>query len=162
MAVATPTVAAGPLAFAPLAAATVYVAPLLAARPAAIAGLAHASAIVLLIEDRFAAPRRLFAPDRLRTLLMIGALPQLPLLLDTLPVLGDALCPGGFLTLLPGPFLLQPVATDAWLRLPVTVGRLTHLRLSMPQFLFNALLFLLAALVPRLDIHASILVNSGP
>jgi len=129
----TPAIAAGAFASAPLTAAAKGIPPLLAARPAALAGLAHASAIFLLIEDRFAPPLRLFAPDRLaRTLLIIGSLPQLPLLVDTLPLRGDAVYSGGRLTLLPGSLLLRPVAIDAWLCLPVTVGRLTHLLFSMP------------------------------
>jgi hypothetical protein len=121
------------MASAPLATAADGLPPLLAARPAAFAGLAYASAIILLIEDRFAAPLRLFAPDRLsRTLLIIGSLPQLPLLLDTRLLRRDAVCSGGPLTLLSGSFLLRPVAIDAWLCLPVTVSRLRHLLFSMP------------------------------
>jgi hypothetical protein len=59
--------------------------------------------MLLEIKDRVAAPLSLLAPDRLsRPLLLLGSLPQLLLLLQTLPLLGDAVNSGGVLARLPG------------------------------------------------------------
>jgi hypothetical protein len=80
------------------------------------------------IKDRVAAALSLLAPDRLsRPPLLLGSLPQLLLLLRTLPFLGDAVDSGGLLTRLPGSIRPRPVAIDTWLSQPIPLSRLTHL-----------------------------------
>jgi hypothetical protein len=69
---------------------------------------------------------------------------------------GSTVDPGA---LLPSPFLSLPVSIDDLTFLQITVNPLMQQPLSLLQFTLNPLLFLKAALVLRLILHAMIPVN---